>query len=477
MNSASILEQRLADHWVDVLERSGAGCVVIPASGVAESLRTAIARLGKRGKCRRLLCLDDRHAAALARGYAAATGKVALAIVGPGIGAQIVKDIQLALRDQLPLVVLLVDCQPDIPDSVDIYDSSGGADAVTLLAYAIARARFSAMRPVCIRIRSDLIEAPVQLRPHHDEIERAVSFAAHEKSDLLSDEVVQAIAEAERTLVLVGKVSGSASARAELQAFIAALGAAVIVDPLRQDAALQTLPPAGFLPDLIEEAELIISLNSTRLAELLDMTRSPAGGMIVHVSPDLPEPAPSPRGHLVPSVDIHLCTSPELAVSKLLALLTNEVTPLRSSESYPRPVEIRRNDGTSDREDVTEAGCKTQQVACISRETFVAAAAGAAAAIADAGRTPILRLSTADLVPELTVLWTLQEAGIVAVIQLDMAHHVADDLNITTLIRSFGLKVQYPEDDPSPFKHGPVVQIANREHSVSKSKEPHPRGE
>lgn len=457
MKPASILERRLADHLIGLLGRMRAGCLVVPAAGTSWAAALAGGLCTGDSGPRRLACLDDRHTVAIARGHAAASGKVAVAVVGPHGAAGMDPDLALAARERTPLVVLLVGCPEVAPPGADTYIAGSGSDALALVAYAVARAGAVAMRPVCIHLGAALLEEPLQLHPHDHDLERTIGFAAGDTSAGLPDEIVQALVDAERTVLLVGRVSQDAGTRALLAAFAATLGASMVRDPLDPAQDLQAAPPAGSLATLINDAELVIGLDSARLAELLATATAPLRAMVIHVSAEPPRPLAGAAGHMVPAVDIHLRASPEAAIARLLGRLSDGGAGSPPATAFPRPVEIVCAGPA--RTDVLDGDAEIQPVAASGSETFVAAAVGAAAAIADAGRIPSLRLGAGDLIREIAALWTLQHAGIPATIPLDPARAVPGGVDIVALIRSFGIRVRTHEDDPGSCGRGPVVRV------------------
>lgn len=448
MKPGSILEQRLADHLLALLERMRAGCLVLPASGIPE----ALAQASNPGALRRLVCLDGRHAVTMARGHAAASGKVGVAVIRGG-SKEIAGDLVLAGAERSPLVVLVLDGEPLGWLGADSYVAGSRGDALALMAYAIARARTGAMPPVCVHLRAGLLEVPLQLQPHHHDIERTTGFAADEKCPAVPEEALQALIDAERTLLLVGSIAQDSVIRRKLTALAAALGVYLVLDPLDTSQPLRALSQEAPMAALVDDADLVIGLNSERLADLLALASATARAMVIHVSDAIPEPSSSSSGHLVPVVDIHLRMGPEAAVSELLDRLTEGTAELASGIS--RQVEILR--GVERGEDFGDSG--VQPVSGIGRRASLAPAVGAAAAIADTGRQAVLRLTAAELLPDVAALWTLQHAGIAAILLLDPERPGRGKPDIVALIRSFGIRVQTRDDDPGSASSGPVVRI------------------
>jgi thiamine pyrophosphate-dependent acetolactate synthase large subunit-like protein len=307
-----------------------------------------------------LLCLHEEHAVAIAHGYAKVSGRPMGAIVHSNVGLMHATMAMFnAWCDRVPVVVLgatgPVDAAKRRPwiDWIHTAQDQGALvrnftkwddqpASVPAIAESILRAHRMAVTPprgpVYICLDAGLQESRIGEQPPLPTASRFQAPAPAAPDPAALRDAAAMLEQAQRPLILAGRVGRSEAAWQQRIALAEALGAVVLTDP-KTGAGFPSRhqlhgPPAGTNPSpdacaLIREADVVLSLDWVDLAGLLKTawgTEAPAnplgGNKVILASLDhLIHNGWSMDYQGLPPADLHLAVEPDVAVAALLPLL------------------------------------------------------------------------------------------------------------------------------------------------------------
>jgi thiamine pyrophosphate-dependent acetolactate synthase large subunit-like protein len=302
-----------------------------------------------------LLCLHEEHAVAMAHGYAKVTGRPMGAIVHSNVGLMhATMAIFNAWCDRAPVVVLgatgPVDAAKRRPwiDWIHTAQDQGALvrnytkwddqpASVAAAAESMLRAHRMAVTPPCgpvyICLDAALQESRIGALPPLPSAARFRPPRPIAPDPAALREAAALLQQAQRPLILVGRVMhGDAEWQRRIK-FAEALGAVVLTDP-KTGAGFPSAhnlqgPPAGNQPsdaacELIRAADVVLSLDWVDLAGLLKTAwgAEPVGNKVISASLDhLVHNGWSMDYQGLAPVDLHLAAMPDIVVEALLPLL------------------------------------------------------------------------------------------------------------------------------------------------------------
>ena len=318
-----------------------------------------------------LLCLHEEHAVAIAHGYAKVTGRPMGAIVHSNVGLMhATMAIFNAWCDRVPVVVLgatgPVDAAKRRPwiDWIHTAQDQGALirnytkwddqpSSVPAIYESILRAHRMATTPPCgpvyVCLDAALQESRVGELPPLPNAERFRPPRPAACDPAAATEAAALLSNAERPLILAGRVGrGEAEWQRRVQ-FAEALGAVVLTDP-KAGAGFPSRhelhgPPAGNQPsdaacELIRAADAILSLDWVDLAGLLKNAwgGEPVGNKVVLASLDhqIHNGWSMDYQGLAPT-DLHLAVAPDTAVDALLPLIRRAKPAWTERSANPAP--------------------------------------------------------------------------------------------------------------------------------------------
>lgn len=286
-----------------------------------------------------IVCRQEGGAAMMAEAYGKLTTRPGICFVTRGPGATNASaGVHIAKQDSTPMILFVgqiarTDRDREAFQEVDCRAMFGGIakwvaeiDQVERIPEYLSRAFSLAMNgrpgPVVLALPEDMISARVEVADL-----AAVKPPLPDVSDKSLAAIAEALAGAERPLVVPGGTMWSQQANDDLQRFVTAWGLPVAVPFRRQDHFDNSDPHyvgdlgVGMNPALgqaLEHADVILSLGArlgdtlTRGYELMNPTRPHA--RVIHVYP-----SPDELGHLW-QADPGLVADPRVVVSALAAL-------------------------------------------------------------------------------------------------------------------------------------------------------------
>src|SRR5258705_9210175 len=302
-----------------------------------------------------LLCLHEESAVAIAHGYAKVTGRAMAAAVHSNVGLMhATMAIFNAWCDRMPVLVLgatgPVDAAKRRPwiDWIHTAQDQGALirnytkwddqpASVAAAAESILRAHRMAVPPPCgpvyICLDAALQESRIGALPPLPSADRFRPPRPIAPDPAALQETAALLQNAERPLILVGRVGhGDAEWQRRIK-FAEALGAVVLTDPKTGAGFSSTHPlrgpPCGNQPsdaacELIRAADVVLSLDWVDLAGLLKTAwgAEPVGNKVISASLDhLVHNGWSMDYQGLAPVDLHLPAMPDIVVDALLPLL------------------------------------------------------------------------------------------------------------------------------------------------------------
>ena len=265
---------------------------------------------------RMLLCLHEEHAVAIAQGWAKVTGRAMAVAVHSNVGLfHATMAIFNAWCDRMPMVVIgttgPVDAMHRRP-WIDWIHTARDQGAIVrnyvkwddqpaspfAAREALARAKWISETlpcgPTYVNLDAGMQEAPLREPLPDIQLDRMMPRVEYAPGASLIADLAQRLREAERPVILVGRVSRSETGWAERIALAEATGARVLTD-LKIGAGFPTdhplsLAAPGVFPlpaaqEAIDEADFVLSLDWVVLQGVLPASKRPAAH-IAHVSLD-----------------------------------------------------------------------------------------------------------------------------------------------------------------------------------------------
>src|SRR5215471_3032094 len=324
---------------------------------------------------RMLLCLHEESAVALAHGYAKVTGRPLVAIVHANVGLMhATMAIFNAWCDRVPMILLgatgAVDAVRRRPWIEWIHTARDqGAlirnytkwddqpASVGAAQEAILRANVIAQTPPCgpvyLNLNLELQEDEIAAAPRLPEIARFAPPQPPEPSGPIVRRAAELLASARHPLILAGRGSRDPGAWQRRIALAEAIGARVMTDR-KSGATFPTDHPLhGGGPELIVNADVILSLGWVDLAGTLKTAygEKPVAAKIIQVSIDqYIHNGWSMDYQGLPPADVYLLADPDAAVLPLLAevkKLRPNAPPLPELARRPGPPPLTRLEGAS----------------------------------------------------------------------------------------------------------------------------------
>jgi thiamine pyrophosphate-dependent acetolactate synthase large subunit-like protein len=319
--------------------------------GLHDSL---VNHLGSRGPAL-LVCLHEEHAVAIAHGWAKVTGRAMAAAVHANVGLMhAAMAVFNAWCDRAPLL-LIGATGPVDPDKrrpwIDWVHTARDQGALVrgyvkwddqpasaaAAREAVVRAHWLAetapQGPVYVNLDAGLQEAPLAAPLPPLDLARLAPALRQRPDPELVRRACEALAAAERPVILAGRVSRSLEAWQQRVALAEALGARVVSD-LKLPASFPTDHPlhAGapaVWPDreaeaVLRGADVLLSLDWVDLAGTLQAALGPGTPQpkVIQASPDhLPASGWSMESRALAPVDILLAAEPDIAVAALIEAL------------------------------------------------------------------------------------------------------------------------------------------------------------
>jgi thiamine pyrophosphate-dependent acetolactate synthase large subunit-like protein len=363
-NRAAPLEQQgsmpgsgdvvVSDLLAEALRLFQVPCVVTPLGQADGPLVRSLQTSNAADQPGLLFCIEERHVVAIARGYASVAARPVVAVIdaAPGL-LQCLSEVQAACDDHLPILLLGIEGddgnrQGRMPEQqldsgartllqhmVRYASRLEGEGAAEILGHALSMCQVHPAGPAYLAIRTGLQEAAVVKSPQWRELQRYRTSAIDNLPHTLAAEAGAALAEAERPVMLVGRVSRSQEAWIDRIRLAETIGAHVVSDA-RLGSSFPTAHPmhvrsgdveAAF--QVIRDADVILSLGWRRLsATLRDALDGEApSAFIIHAAPGS-RPAEIRTANdaaLVPlPVDLHVPVRPDAVVRQLVAELAED---------------------------------------------------------------------------------------------------------------------------------------------------------
>jgi len=304
---------------------------------------------------RMLLCLHEEHAVAIAHGWAKVTGRPMAAIVHSNVGLMhATMAIYNAWCDRVPMLVLgatgPLDAAKRRPwiDWIHTSRDQGGlvrayvkwddqpasvAAATESLLRAHLLATTAPMGPTYVCLDAEIQEAPLGAVPSQPATSRYGAPAPAAPAPGMVERAALLLSNAERPLILAGRVSRSEADWAARIRLVERLGAVVLTD-LKLPVGFPTThrlhgAPSGFFPGaeacaLLRQADVVLSLDWLDLAGTLKAAwrQDEPGSVIIQVSVDQQVHNGWSMDHQgLPPVDLNLLVEPDVAVAALVAQL------------------------------------------------------------------------------------------------------------------------------------------------------------
>jgi thiamine pyrophosphate-dependent acetolactate synthase large subunit-like protein len=348
------------DYWGSdaaalMLREIGLSYVALNPGASYRGLHDSLVNLLGNREPQMLLCLHEEHAVAMAHGYAKVTGRPMGAIVHSNVGLMhATMAIFNAWCDRVPVVVLgatgPVDAAKRRPwiDWIHTAQDQGALirnytkwddqpSSVAAIYESILRAHRMATTPPCgpvyVCLDAALQESRVGELPPLPSAERFRPPRPAACDPAAAQEAAALLSNAERPLILAGRVGrGDEEWRRRVQ-FAEALGAVVLTDP-KAGAAFPSAhklhgPPAGNQPsdaacEVIRAADVVLSLDWVDLAGLLKSAwgAEPVGNKVISASLDhLVHNGWSMDYQGLAPIDLHLPVMPDTAVAALSPLV------------------------------------------------------------------------------------------------------------------------------------------------------------
>lgn len=319
-----------------------------------------------------ILCLHEEHAVAIAQGYAKVTGKPMAVALHANVGLMhATMALFDAYCDRAPMVVLgatgPVDAMERRPwidwihtsadqgamvrnfTKWDDQPGSVGA-AVEALVRADSMTRSRPFAPTYVCLDAVMQESPLDEVPPLPDLDRFRPYEPPAPSDETVAKIVEALREAKRPLLMVGRVGRGQQEWDERVRLAEALGAAVVTD-LKVPASFPTghrLHPAvpgsrltASGQELLRAADVVLSLNWVDLGGTL--AAAFGGGSVAPRIISCSDEAALHNGwnkdaFTLPPVDLGLCAHPDTLVRALLA--RGVEGSMAERPGWPIPLEI-----------------------------------------------------------------------------------------------------------------------------------------
>ncbi|WP_029000235.1 thiamine pyrophosphate-binding protein [Azohydromonas australica] len=473
-----------------------------------------------------LVVLHEEHAVAIAHGYAKVAGRPLAAFVHSNVGLMHASmAIYNAWADRVPVIVLgatgpvdaakrrpWIDWLHTAQDQGalvrhfikwDAQPASVGASHEALLR-ARQIATTAPQGPVYVCFDATLQETKLSSVPDLPDAQRYLAPPPARPAQELIEQAAQWLIQAERPVILMGRVSRDKQAWDERVALAEALGAKVLTD-LKLGAAFPTAhelhaaPPGFFMSDAssaaLRDADVVLSLDWWDLGGTLKAAwgSQPVHSRVIQVSVDHYSHNGWSQDHQgLPPVDLFLLAEPEPTVR----LLNQAVRPRNVQRPSPLPQargSVRAGDGTisigmmADALKRATAGCKP----CLIRLPLgwsgdmwdfddpldylgydggggigsgPGMAVGAALALRGSDRLPVAVIGDGDYMMGVSAFWTAANAGIPLLTVVcnnrsffnDELHQerVAKDRNRPVENRWIGQRISDPEPDLAAIARG-----------------------
>ncbi|WBB81393.1 thiamine pyrophosphate-binding protein [Micromonospora sp. WMMD882] len=287
---------RLVDYLITSLHQVGVRHIFGVGGANIEDLYDAVHHCGEQVTA--VVAKHEFSAAAMADGYARATGRLAVAVSTSGGGAMnLVPGVAEAYASRVPLLAIVGQPPRPLEGQGAFQDTSGlagsfdayrlfssisrycrriddPADIAAALADALTATRALPGGPAVLLLPKDVQQAVVEGLPPIDELlaERRISVTAAAARDRAGDRLAELVGES--VLVIAGDEVARRGARAELAEFAAALDARVAVVPDGKDVYPNDDPRFVGVAGVIGHPSVTDALRGARLCVLVG-TRLP----------------------------------------------------------------------------------------------------------------------------------------------------------------------------------------------------------
>ncbi len=404
----------MGDLLLDWFAQLGVGCILVPDAPGFAPLLHSLRMFGPDDRMQVLTVSEERHCLPAARGFARATGLPVVAMVSSLLLPHLADELEKIAQEQVPVVLFVAGADTKDNSSLPSCDISWierADDLPEMLGHAVSRACLPPAGAVCV-ICSALFDEPAKGGQKSRNLQRYVSVGDVHAEGPLVNEICAALHDAERLVILMGRVGlDEASWHARL-ALADTTGASIITDIGGAGVFPEDHPghldnrQAGSVERVLNEADVILSLGWGNLAQTLERAfgANEPEALVIHVAPQPPQPEVTDSGRRrVAPVDIFAQSRPEDLVTAFLGDLSgvaHDPAPCEpnSSMGVRRAIEtslghdrlILMNEIAPDTAMATKERLDRVLTGAEGRNGALAVAVGIAAATVGDGRLPVV---------------------------------------------------------------------------------------
>lgn len=432
----------MGDLLLDWFAQLGVGCVLVPDVPGFAPLLNNLRMFGPDDRMQVLTVSEEQHCLPAARGFARATGLPVVAIVSSVLLPHLADEVEKITQEQVSVVLFVAGADTKDSPSLPVRDISRidrADDLPEMLGHAVSRACLPPAGAVCV-ICSVPFDEPASGNQKSRSLQRYVSVADVHAAGPLVNEICAALHDAERLVILMGRVGLDEASWHARVALADTTGASIITDIWEAGVFPEHHPghldgrQAEVVESALNKADVILSLGWGNLARTLERAfgAEEPEALVIHVAPQPPQPEVTDSGRRrVAPVDIFAQSRPEDLVTAFLADLLGvayEPTPREPDPSVGmrRALEtslghdrlILMNEIAPDTAIETKERLDRLLTGAEGRNGALAVAVGVAAATVGDGRLPVVFVDGNEFRGGLSALATAKNVNAALVVVL-----------------------------------------------------------